>query len=113
MTRAIQHGRSQNTVQRIFSFIFLASHYPDLIHINSIVVLSSEQPKDEIDKEDDGKGDDKKDDEAEDEPGSSPSKKPKSSAGASAGASDVKEIVFSFDTTGSMYPCLTQVTAIA
>ena len=34
--------------------------------------------------------------------------KPGAQAKASEGA-DVKEIVFSFDTTGSMYPCLTQV----
>lgn len=38
----------------------------------------------------------------------SPAKKAKPEAAATAGA-DVKEIVFSFDTTGSMYPCLTQV----
>lgn len=40
----------------------------------------------------------------------SPAKKakPPAAAAATAGA-DVKEIVFSFDTTGSMYPCLTQV----
>ncbi|CAH3134969.1 unnamed protein product [Porites lobata] len=45
------------------------------------------------------------------EKASSPSKKSKvaASAAAATGGADVKEIVFSFDTTGSMYPCLTQV----
>ena len=44
------------------------------------------------------------------EKASSPSKKSKVAAAAAAtGGADVKEIVFSFDTTGSMYPCLTQV----
>ena len=47
------------------------------------------------------------------EKASSPAKKakPAKTAGAAAatGGADVKEIVFSFDTTGSMYPCLTQV----
>ncbi|XP_020893701.1 uncharacterized protein LOC110232824 [Exaiptasia diaphana] len=47
-------------------------------------------------------------------PKPSPSKKSKPEASSSAASSaevssDVKEIVFSFDTTGSMYPCLTQV----
>ena len=37
-----------------------------------------------------------------------PSKKPRPAASTS-GSTGVKEIVFSFDTTGSMYPCLTQV----
>ena len=42
---------------------------------------------------------------------SSPAKKAKpAAASAASGGADVKEIVFSFDTTGSMYPCLTQVT---
>lgn len=42
----------------------------------------------------------------------SPAKKAKpttTAAAAATGGADVKEIVFSFDTTGSMYPCLTQV----
>ncbi|XP_068676102.1 uncharacterized protein [Montipora foliosa] len=39
----------------------------------------------------------------------SPAKKPKAAAATATGGADVKEIVFSFDTTGSMYPCLTQV----
>lgn len=40
----------------------------------------------------------------------SPAKKAKpAGATAATGGADVKEIVFSFDTTGSMYPCLTQV----
>ena len=46
------------------------------------------------------------DEKKEEETGPSPSKKPRPAA---ASSSDVKEIVFSFDTTGSMYPCLTQV----
>lgn len=41
---------------------------------------------------------------------SSPAKKAKpAAASVASGGADVKEIVFSFDTTGSMYPCLTQV----
>jgi len=43
----------------------------------------------------------------------SPAKKAKpattAAAAAATGGADIKEIVFSFDTTGSMYPCLTQV----
>ena len=42
----------------------------------------------------------------------SPVKKAKTSAAAASSSADVKEIVFSFDTTGSMYPCLTQVILI-
>ena len=42
----------------------------------------------------------------------SPAKKAKTSAAAASSSADVKEIVFSFDTTGSMYPCLTQVILI-
>ena len=62
------------------------------------------QEKDEA--ADEKKEDEKKEDEKkEDETGPSPSKKPRPAAA----SSDVKEIVFSFDTTGSMYPCLTQV----
>lgn len=46
----------------------------------------------------------------EEEKAPSPVKKPKPGAQAKASeGADVKEIVFSFDTTGSMYPCLTQV----
>lgn len=45
---------------------------------------------------------------SEEELSPSPSKKPRPATSA-IGGSDVKEIVFSFDTTGSMYPCLTQV----
>lgn len=51
--------------------------------------------------------------ETKEEKAPSPAKKAKSAttarAAAVAGGADVKEIVFSFDTTGSMYPCLTQV----
>ena len=56
--------------------------------------------------------------EEEEKPGSPPTKKPKvdeaaATAAAAAPSSGVPggpvEIVFSFDTTGSMYPCLTQV----
>jgi len=47
--------------------------------------------------------------EKEEEKASSPAKKPKPAAAAATGGADIKEIVFSFDTTGSMYPCLTQV----
>ena len=50
------------------------------------------------------------DEEIEEEKAPSPVKKPKPGAQAKASeGADVKEIVFSFDTTGSMYPCLTQV----
>ncbi|XP_067027065.1 uncharacterized protein [Acropora muricata] len=46
----------------------------------------------------------------EEEKAPSPVKKPKPGAQAKASeGADEKEIVFSFDTTGSMYPCLTQV----
>lgn len=52
------------------------------------------------------KGNETKEDETE----PSPSKKPRPATETdSTGISGVKEIVFSFDTTGSMYPCLTQV----
>ena len=54
------------------------------------------------DSEEDVKSEDKAE---EAETGPSPSKKPRPASS----SSDVKEIVFSFDTTGSMYPCLTQV----
>lgn len=50
--------------------------------------------------------------ETKEEKAPSPAKKAKSArtaGAAAAGGADVKEIVFSFDTTGSMYPCLTQV----
>lgn len=50
--------------------------------------------------------------ETKEEKAPSPAKKAKSATtagAAAAGGADVKEIVFSFDTTGSMYPCLTQV----
>lgn len=51
--------------------------------------------------------------EVKEEKAPSPAKKakPPAAAGAAAatGGADIKEIVFSFDTTGSMYPCLTQV----
>lgn len=48
----------------------------------------------------------------EEEKAPSPVKKPKPAAQAEASErAGVKEIVFSFDTTGSMYPCLTQVKA--
>ena len=48
--------------------------------------------------------------EKKEEKSPSPAKKAKSATAAAAtGGADVKEIVFSFDTTGSMYPCLTQV----
>ena len=50
--------------------------------------------------------------EKKEEKAPSPAKKAKPAAVAAAaatGTADVKEIVVSFDTTGSMYPCLTQV----
>jgi hypothetical protein len=57
------------------------------------------------DKEKDEEKDEGEEKTEEDEAGPSPSKKPRPAPS----SSDVKEIVFSFDTTGSMYPCLTQV----
>ena len=47
--------------------------------------------------------------EKKEEKAPSPAKKAKPAAAAATAGADVKEIVFSFDTTGSMYPCLTQV----
>ncbi len=93
----------KNVYIRMLSFnIFISIITSNIFFFRQEKDEAADEKKEDEKKEDEKKEDEKK----EEETGPSPSKKPRPAA---ASSSDVKEIVFSFDTTGSMYPCLTQV----